>query len=96
MAHITDLVPWDCSSTQMYTSPAFLLPIEHQRHSLAGVKQNLYYPNLPSLRRMDMDSVKGCLSNEHSRSSTFCTKGQAPSCTSTFGPFGIIPRGAID
>lgn len=79
MAHITDLVPWDCSSTQMFTSPAFLIPIEHQRHSLAGVKHNLYHPNLPSLRRMDMDSVKGCLSNEHSRSSTFCTKGQAPS-----------------
>ncbi|KAL1785245.1 Tepp [Sigmodon hispidus] len=74
MARIVDLVPWDDGSTHVYASPAILLPIEHVRKPLAGVKHQLYHPLLPTLRRMDMDTVKGCLSDEHSQSSTYCSE----------------------
>ncbi|XP_036997367.1 testis, prostate and placenta-expressed protein [Artibeus jamaicensis] len=74
MARIIDLVPWEDGSTHVYASPAILLPMERQRNQLAGVKQQLYHPALPSLRRMDMDSVRACLSEEHCRSSTYCRK----------------------
>ncbi|XP_036897518.1 testis, prostate and placenta-expressed protein isoform X2 [Sturnira hondurensis] len=74
MARIIDLVPWEDGSTHVYSSPAILLPVERQRNQLAGVKQQLYHPALPSLRRMDMDSVRACLSEEHCRSSTYCRK----------------------
>nr|XP_055188791.1 testis, prostate and placenta-expressed protein isoform X1 [Nyctereutes procyonoides] len=74
MARIIDLVPWDDGSTHMYASPAILLPVERTRNQLAGVKQQLYHPALPSLRRMDMDSVRACLSDEHCQSTTYCRK----------------------
>ncbi|XP_036753695.2 testis, prostate and placenta-expressed protein isoform X1 [Manis pentadactyla] len=74
MARIIDLVPWEDGSTNMCASPAILLPVEQQRNQLAGVKQQLYHPALPSLRRMDMDSVRACLSHEHCQSSTYCCK----------------------
>lgn len=77
MARIIDLVPWDDGSTHVYASPAILLPVERRRNALAGVKQQLYHPALPSLRRMDMDSVKACLSDEHCRCSTYCRRGRA-------------------
>ncbi|MBZ3889986.1 Testis, prostate and placenta-expressed protein [Sciurus carolinensis] len=76
MARIIDLVPWDDGSTHLYASPAILLPIPRQRKQLASVKQQLYHPALPTLRRMDMDSVKACLSDEHSQSSTYCRKDE--------------------
>lgn len=79
MARIIDLVPWDECSAHLYASPAVLLPLERVRRPLAGVKQQLYHPALPSLRRMDMDTVKGCLSDEHCQSSTYYSKGQAVS-----------------
>lgn len=79
MARIIDLVPWDECSAHMYASPAVLLPLERVRRPLAGVKHQLYHPGLPSLRRMDMDTVKGCLSDEHCQSSTYYSKGQAMS-----------------
>lgn len=79
MAQIIDLVPWDECSAHLYASPAVLLPLERVRHPLAGVKHQLYHPALPSLRRMDMDTVKGCLSDEHCQSSTYFSKGQAVS-----------------
>ncbi|EFB22237.1 hypothetical protein PANDA_000048, partial [Ailuropoda melanoleuca] len=75
MARIIDLGPWDDGSTHVYASPAILLPVERPRNHLAGVKQQLYHPALPSLRRMDMDSVRACLSDEHCRSTTYCRKG---------------------
>ncbi|KAK2085149.1 hypothetical protein P7K49_036449 [Saguinus oedipus] len=56
MAHIIDLVPWDDGSTHVYASPAILLPVERQRNQLAGVKQQLYHPALPTLRHMDRDT----------------------------------------
>lgn len=79
MARIIDLVPWDECSAHLYASPAVLLPLERVRRPLAGVKHQLYNPALPSLRRMDMDTVKGCLSDEHCQSSTYYSKGQAMS-----------------
>uniref|UniRef100_A0A4X1UUH6 Testis, prostate and placenta expressed n=1 Tax=Sus scrofa TaxID=9823 RepID=A0A4X1UUH6_PIG len=74
MARILDLVPWEDGSTHVYASPAILLPMGRQRNQLAGVKQQLYHPALPSLRRMDMDSVRACLSDEHCQSTTYCCK----------------------
>ena len=49
------------------------LPTTRYRYQLAGVKDNLYHPHLPSLRRMDMDSVLCKLPNEHSRLSSPCS-----------------------
>ncbi|XP_062033323.1 sperm microtubule inner protein 8 isoform X1 [Lepus europaeus] len=76
MARIIDLVPWDDGSTHVYASPAILLPMERQRQPLAGVKQQLYHPALPTLRRMDMDTVRACLPDEHCQSSTYCRKDE--------------------
>ncbi|XP_075045538.1 sperm microtubule inner protein 8 [Mixophyes fleayi] len=42
-------------------------------YKLAGVKQTLYHPRLPSLRRMEMDTIGHKLSDHHSRTSTPCT-----------------------
>lgn len=85
MARIIDLVPWDDGSTHVYASPAILLPMERQRHPLAGVKQQLYHPALPTLRRMDMDTVRACLPDEHCQSSTYCRKGQTTLLTKSTG-----------
>ncbi|XP_055992089.1 sperm microtubule inner protein 8 [Sorex fumeus] len=74
MARILEVVPWEDGSIHAVTSPVFLLPVVRQRHPLASVKQCLYHPQLPTLRRMDMDSVGGYLSDEHCQSSTYCTK----------------------
>ena len=41
-------------------------------YKLTAVKECLYHPKLPSLRRMDMDSLACKLSDEHSRLSTRC------------------------
>ncbi|XP_069510536.1 sperm microtubule inner protein 8 isoform X2 [Ambystoma mexicanum] len=43
-------------------------------HMLAGVKSVLYHPLLPTIRRMEADSISGKLSDEHSRTTTCCTK----------------------
>lgn len=43
-----------------------------RRYHLAGVKEDLYNPRLPSFRRMDMDSVLCKLPHEHSRLSSPC------------------------
>ncbi|XP_032469096.1 LOW QUALITY PROTEIN: testis, prostate and placenta-expressed protein [Phocoena sinus] len=74
MACIINLVPWEDGSTHVYASPATLLPVARRRNKLASVKQQLYHPALPSLRRMDMDSVRACLSDEHCQSTTYCCK----------------------
>lgn len=79
MARIIDLVPWEDGSTHVYASPAMLLPMERQRKQLASVKQQLYHPALPTLRRMDMDSTRACLSDEHCQTTTYCRKGRAAS-----------------
>lgn len=43
---------------------------------LAGVKHELYNPNLPTLRKMDMDNVTHKLPTEHSRTTTSTQRGQ--------------------
>ncbi|XP_037374035.1 testis, prostate and placenta-expressed protein isoform X2 [Talpa occidentalis] len=75
MARITDLQPLADSSTHVCATPVILLPMR-RRNQLAGVKHQLYHPALPTLRRMDMDSVRGCLSDEHSQSTTYCRKDE--------------------
>ena len=42
---------------------------------LSGLKFELYHPRLPTLRRMDMDTVCHKLPIEHSRTTTTCTRG---------------------
>ncbi|KAM5262835.1 sperm microtubule inner protein 8 [Ctenodactylus gundi] len=76
MAQIVDAVPWDDGSTHVYTFPAIRLPMKRQRNQLAGVKQQLYHPALPTLRRMDMDNVRACLSDEHCQFTTYCSKDE--------------------
>ncbi|XP_072492784.1 sperm microtubule inner protein 8 isoform X2 [Notamacropus eugenii] len=74
MARIIDLVPWSDNSIEAHASPAILFPIPPKRNMLPGVKQQLYHPLLPTLRRMDMDSIIGKLPDMHCQSSTYCTK----------------------
>lgn len=47
-----------------------------KRVKLAAVKQSLFHPNIPTFRRMEMDSNRGLLPDEHSRTSTTCGPGQ--------------------
>ncbi|XP_004690298.1 PREDICTED: testis, prostate and placenta-expressed protein [Condylura cristata] len=75
MARIIDLEPWEDGCTHACTAPVILLPVR-RRNQLAGVKHQLYHPALPTLRRMDMDSVRGCLSDEHSQSTTYCQEDE--------------------
>jgi hypothetical protein len=42
---------------------------------LPSVKEVLYHPALPTLRKMDRDEVLQKLPTEHSRTTTDCTKG---------------------
>ncbi|KAM6223752.1 sperm microtubule inner protein 8 [Rhynchocyon petersi] len=76
MACITNLEPWEDGSMHVCSPHDVLIPAERKRNMLAGVKQQLYHPALPTLRRMDMDTVRGCLSDEHCQSSTYCCKDE--------------------
>ncbi|XP_045389568.1 testis, prostate and placenta-expressed protein [Lemur catta] len=76
MAHIIDLVPWDDGSMHVCACPVIPLPLERQRRQLASVKRQLYHPALPTLRRMDMDTVKACLPDEHCQTTTYCRKDE--------------------
>jgi len=44
------------------------------RYQLAGIKECLYHPSLPTLRRMDMDTIAHKLPYEHCRTTTPCTR----------------------
>lgn len=46
------------------------------KRRVTSVKEILYNPCLPTLRRMDMDEVLRKLTDEHSRHSTPCSKGE--------------------
>ncbi|KAM4833763.1 sperm microtubule inner protein 8 isoform 2-T3 [Thomomys bottae] len=74
MARIVDVVPWNDGSAHVYMSPAIPFPQEARPNQLAGVKHQLYHPALPTLRRMDMDTVKACLPDQHCQSTTYCCK----------------------
>lgn len=78
MAQALDLVPWPPDASPLYAAPAVLIPLEAKKTMLAGVKADLYHPCLPTLRRMDMDSVANRLTDQHSRTSTMCCKGISP------------------
>ncbi|XP_065828391.1 sperm microtubule inner protein 8-like isoform X2 [Oscarella lobularis] len=43
------------------------------RYQLSAVKQTLYNPHLPTLRRMDRDDAMEKLPSEHSRTTTLCS-----------------------
>ena len=45
---------------------------------LAGLKQGLYHPRLPTLRKMDMDTITHKLPTEHARTTTTCPSGSQP------------------
>ena len=47
-----------------------------RRRQLSGVKYQMYHPWLPTLRRMDMDTMVHKLTNEHSRHTTYCTQSE--------------------
>ncbi|XP_019361452.1 PREDICTED: testis, prostate and placenta-expressed protein [Gavialis gangeticus] len=74
MAQILDLVPWPKDGHHIGAIPAVLLPVEPRTSRLAGVKDRLYHPALPTLRQMDMDTAMNKLPDEHSRTATACTK----------------------
>lgn len=57
--------------SQEPSTPLVLGPMRR----LTAVKEVLYNPCLPTLRRMDMDEVLRKLTDEHSRHSTPCSKG---------------------
>uniref|UniRef100_A0A670YDI3 Sperm microtubule inner protein 8 n=1 Tax=Pseudonaja textilis TaxID=8673 RepID=A0A670YDI3_PSETE len=75
MAQALDLVPWPPDASPVYAAPAVLIPLEPKKSLLAGVKEQLYHPCLPTLRRMDMDTVVNRLTDQHCRTSTTCSKG---------------------
>nr|XP_006013001.1 PREDICTED: testis, prostate and placenta-expressed protein [Latimeria chalumnae]XP_014354366.1 PREDICTED: testis, prostate and placenta-expressed protein [Latimeria chalumnae]XP_014354367.1 PREDICTED: testis, prostate and placenta-expressed protein [Latimeria chalumnae] len=45
---------------------------ETKKYSLVAVKDSLYHPELPTLRRMEMDNMVTRLPDEHCRSTTYC------------------------
>ncbi|XP_042294597.1 testis, prostate and placenta-expressed protein isoform X2 [Sceloporus undulatus] len=83
MAQMLDLVPWHQDGSPVYASPAVLIPLQPRKVMLAGVKDHLYHPFLPTLRRMDMDTVANRLTDEHSRTATGCSKADFENATFT-------------
>ncbi|PVD21490.1 hypothetical protein C0Q70_19664 [Pomacea canaliculata] len=58
--------------------PSYAYHYPHfKRVQLAAVKEQLFHPNLPTLRRMEMDTHMQKLPDEHSRTSTTCGPGLA-------------------
>ena len=47
----------------------------HATVKLAAVKEGLFHPNLPTFRRMDMDTAAHCLPDTHCRTTTSCGPG---------------------
>ena len=43
---------------------------------LAAVKEGLFHPNIPTFRRMDMDTAGHKLPDEHCRTTTSCGPGE--------------------
>ncbi|ESO98192.1 hypothetical protein LOTGIDRAFT_114368 [Lottia gigantea] len=64
-----------------YQYPSF------RRVQLAAVKDGLYHPNLPTFRRMDMDTAGNKLPDEHCRTTTSCGPDDFSRATTTiFAP----------
>uniref|UniRef100_A0A8C5RTZ1 Sperm microtubule inner protein 8 n=1 Tax=Laticauda laticaudata TaxID=8630 RepID=A0A8C5RTZ1_LATLA len=85
MAQALDLIPWPPDASPVYAAPAVLIPLEPKKRMLAGVKEHLYHPCLPTLRRMDMDTVVNRLTDQHCRTSTPCSKEDFRRATFTVG-----------
>ncbi|XP_061450226.1 sperm microtubule inner protein 8 [Rhineura floridana] len=83
MARTLDLIPWPQDASPVYAAPAVLIPLEPKRVMLAGVKDHIYHPFLPTLRRMDMDTMANRLTDEHSRTATTCSKEDFENATFT-------------
>jgi len=45
--------------------------------TVSTVKEGLFRPNLPRFRRFDIDDSVAKLPDEHSRTTTTCTRGQS-------------------
>ena len=74
---------WSARSTRTLRRVEMAIRIERPSSvKLAGVKHELYHPLLPTLRKMDMDDVTKRLPDEHSRTSTPCSRGLSPSVVS--------------
>ena len=54
-------------------------------YKLAGVKECLYHPRLPTFRRIDMDTIAHKLPHEHCRTTTPCSKGNKNNFRYRFG-----------
>ncbi|KAK7493780.1 hypothetical protein BaRGS_00014921 [Batillaria attramentaria] len=61
-----------------------------KRVQLASVKEGMFHPNLPTIRRMDMDNARHMLSDEHSRNTTTC--GPADFSRATSSVFEPAPK----
>lgn len=61
-----------------------------KRVQLAAVKQGMFHPNPPRLRRMDMDTAIHKLSDQHCRTTTSCGPRDFSEATST--PFIPTPQ----
>ncbi|XP_048371205.1 testis, prostate and placenta-expressed protein [Sphaerodactylus townsendi] len=83
MARAIDLVPWPEDLSPVYAAPAILVPLEHRKTMLSGVKNCLYHPRLPTLRQMDMDTIAHRLTDEHCRTVTACSKEDFDNATFT-------------
>uniref|UniRef100_A0A8C6VMX1 Sperm microtubule inner protein 8 n=1 Tax=Naja naja TaxID=35670 RepID=A0A8C6VMX1_NAJNA len=85
MAQALDLIPWPPDASPVYAAPAVLIPLEPKKSMLAGVKEHIYHPCLPTLRRMDMDTMVNRLTDQHCRTSTTCSKEDFQRATFTVG-----------
>uniref|UniRef100_A0A8C6VK16 Sperm microtubule inner protein 8 n=1 Tax=Naja naja TaxID=35670 RepID=A0A8C6VK16_NAJNA len=93
MAQALDLIPWPPDASPVYAAPAVLIPLEPKKSMLAGVKEHIYHPCLPTLRRMDMDTMVNRLTDQHCRTSTTCSKEDFQRATFTVGgvPSSPVP-----
>ncbi|XP_067158940.1 sperm microtubule inner protein 8 [Apteryx mantelli] len=70
MAESCAAPPWPGDGCRGWPGPA--APPRPPRSMLAGVKEDLYHPRLPTIRHMDMAASK--LPDGHARTSTLCTR----------------------
>lgn len=61
-------------------------PVDQRLHKLAGVKQALYHPALPTFRRMHRHDMLHKLPDEHCRTTTALTKDDFSKLITNRGP----------
>ncbi|KAI6659924.1 Testis, prostate and placenta-expressed protein-like [Oopsacas minuta] len=73
--------PRTAAAKLFMNKPQEIIPqVRPKSSQLASVKHGIYNPRLPSLRKMDRDTVVHRLSNEHSRHTTYGTLDEFHSC----------------